>query len=133
MLRTLTIRAWGARHQFAKYVIVGASGFVIDMVSLIALREVAGFRASVAVIINQAFLMLYNFNLNKYWSFGNRDLPHRQFVRYMTLAGVNYLFAVIAMYVFSDSLGWDYRLVRLGSVILAVLWNFVLYKRWVYR
>lgn len=124
---------WELRRQFAKYFIVGISGVVLDMASLILLKEKFHLLPTVAVIINQAFLLVYNFSLNKYWTFRNTDMPHKQVVRYGTLAGFNYLFSVAAMYFFNHELLFDYRLVRIGSIAIMVSWNFFLYKYWIYK
>lgn len=116
-----------------KYFVVGTSGFVLDMATLVVFKEYFGLTAVVAVIFNQVIVLSYNFSLNKWWSFKNRAMPHKQLVRYLTLAGFNYVFSVVAMYIFHDGMGFDYRLVRLASVMCMVLWNFLLYKYWVYR
>lgn len=133
MLKKMLQAAINARYQFMKYAVVGTSGFVIDMGSLILLKEVFGIRPVVAVVMNQAVLLVYNFTLNKYWSFQNREMAHWQAVRYGMLAAWNYFFAAAAMYLFNDQWGFDYRLVRLLSVVGMVSWNFVLYRQWVYR
>lgn len=116
-----------------KYVVVGASGFVFDIGLLYATKEYLGIRPWLALVITQCVVMAYNFTLNKLWSFGNRDMPHTQLVRYLTLAGINYAVGVIFMYLFNEILGIDYLLVRLGTVLLAVSWNFLVFKYWVYR
>ncbi len=59
-------------------------------------------------------------------------MPHKQVVRYLILAGWNYLFAIFTMYLISEVMGYDYRIVRLGTIAMAVSWNFFLYKYWVY-
>ena len=118
--------------QFIKYFIVGFSGVILDMGSLVILKEVFGFEPITAVIINQIFLLIYVFLLNKYWSFRDKSLPHKQIVRFLLLASFNYLFSVGVMYYFNNMLGFDYRLVRLGSIAMMVSWNFFLYKHWVY-
>lgn len=129
-----TIRfCWSIRYQFIKYAVVGSSGFVLDLGTLILFKEKFGINPVLAVIINQMIVLAYNFTLNKYWSFRNREMPHKQLVRYVTLASWNYAFSVGAMYIFNEIIGFDYRLVRLGSVMVMVLWNFLLYKYWVYR
>jgi len=127
------VKLWSLRKEFTKYFIVGFSGLLIDMGSLVLLKEVFGLWPVFAVIINQAFLLVYNFTLNKYWSFKNKEMPHRQIVRYLILAGFNYLFGVVVMYIFNHKLGFDYRLVRIFSIACMVSWNFFLYKYWVYR
>ena len=123
---------WSVRWQFIKYSITGISGVALDFASLIFLKERFGISPVVAVVINQCFILGYNFTLNKYWSFGNRAVPHRQIVRYGLLAGWNYLFSVFSMYALNSILGFDYRLVRLASIMVMVSWNFLLYKHWVY-
>lgn len=124
---------WSLRRQFAKYFITGISGVVIDMVSLITLKEVFGWRPVIAVIANQAVLLVYIFLMNKYWSFRDHSMPHKQVVRFLILAGFNYFFAVAFMYAGNHIFGFDYRLVRLFSIALMVSWNFFLYKYWVYK
>ncbi len=124
---------WQSRKEVFKYAIVGGSGVAIDIVSLAFMKEQMGIAPTIAVVINQAFLIGYVFFLNKFWSFRNTDMPQKQFVRFLILATGNYIFSVAAMYVFNHILLYQYLLVRLGSIALMTSWNFVLYKQWVYR
>lgn len=133
MITKILAYAWSIRHQFIKYFIVGFSGVFLDMGTLIFLKEYFFLAATVAVIINQVLMLTYNFLLNKYWSFKNKEIPHRQIVRYLILAGFNYLFSVVMMYYFNHIHDFDYRLVRLATIAVMVLWNFFLYKYWVYK
>lgn len=86
----------------------------------------------VAVITNQIVVLIFVFLLNKYWSFRGTALSHRQIIRFGIVVVFDYFFAVSAMYVFNHLLKFDYRLVRLASIAVAVSWNFFLYKYWVY-
>jgi putative flippase GtrA len=123
---------WSLRHQFAKYFIVGVGAVILDMSSLIFLKEYLHFKPFVAVIANQAFVLVFVFLMNKYWSFKEHSLTHRQLYRFAIVVIFNYCFSVSAMYIFNHKLNYDYRLVRLASIILAVSWNFFLYKYFVY-
>ena len=133
MIKKTTQYLWSLRRQFAKYFIVGFSGVFLDLGTLILLKEKFHLTPVVAVIINQIGLLAYNFSLNKYWTFRNQEIPHKQIVRYLILAGFNYVFTVGAMYIFNHVMKLDYRLVRLATIALAVSWNFFLYKYWVYK
>jgi putative flippase GtrA len=124
---------YSVRHQFAKYFVVGFSGLFIDMGTLILLKEYCGWAPVLAVVVNQILMITYNFTLNKYWSFKNKEMPHRQIVKYLILAGCNYLFSILIMYIFNHLLDFDYRLVRLATIAVMVSWNFFLYKYWVYK
>jgi dolichol-phosphate mannosyltransferase len=123
---------WSLRAQFIKYFIVGIGAVILDISSLIFLKESLGMTPFVAVIANQAIVLVYVFLLNKYWSFKGTSWSHRQVIRFAIVVIFDYLFAVAAMYVFNHQLNFDYRLVRLASIALAVSWNFFLYKYWVY-
>ncbi|MFH1286650.1 MAG: GtrA family protein [Candidatus Magasanikbacteria bacterium] len=121
------------RRQFAKYSIVGVSGFVIDLGLLILVKETFLLNPTLAVVLTQIVVLVYNFVLNKFWTFRNKDIPHKQLIRYAVLASFNYLLGVLVMYIFNEIFDFDYRLVRLGTVMAMVLWNFLLYKYWVYK
>lgn len=121
------------RHQFAKYFIVGISGYLINLGLLIFAKEVLGVSAVTATAVIGLLLLGFNFILNKYWSFKEKTMPHKQVVRYLILVVANYAFSVAAMYFFHELLKFDYRLVNFGTTAVMVLWNFPLYKYWVYR
>jgi len=133
MLHKFFVYLWSLRVQFVKYFVVGISGVFFDLATLIVFKEKFGWTPVVAVVVNQLILLSYNFTLNKYWSFKDRAMPHKQIVRYLILAGCNYIFSVGMMYIFNHKLGFDYRLVRLVTIAAMVMWNFFLYKYWVYK
>jgi putative flippase GtrA len=126
-------KIWNLRQQFIRYFIIGFSGFFLDIFSLILLKEYLFLSATLAVIINQIFIIIYNFNLNKYWTFKNKEVDPKQFLRYITLVLFNYIFSIIMMYLFNELFNFDYRLVRTATIIIMVLWNFFIYKFWVYK
>ncbi|MBP9761316.1 MAG: GtrA family protein [Candidatus Magasanikbacteria bacterium] len=120
------------KHQFSRYFVVGFSGFLLDIASLFLITHYTPLSATVAIIFTQLAVMWYNFFLNKHWSFGSKGLAHRQFIRYLTLAGGNYLFSIGIMYVFNHELGFSAVLVRIATIAVMTAWNFILYKKWVY-
>jgi len=119
--------------QFLSYTWIGMSAVLLDLISLTIFKEFFGVRPFIAVIINQAFLILYVFTLNKTLTFKNTDLPTHQFIRFCILATWNYLFAVGAMFILNELYEVHHLIVRIGCITLAVSWNFLLYKKWVYR
>jgi putative flippase GtrA len=126
--------AWSVRKEFVKYFLVGITAVVFDMGTLIAFKELLGIPAIVAVVLNQIAVLGYVFTVNKRWSFRNTDMPHRQMVRFALLASFNYCFSVAVMYLFNHRFfTFDYRAVRIGTIMVMVPWNFLLYKYWVYR
>ena len=133
MVKKIIRYAINARHSFMKYFMVGVVGFVMDLGTLTFFREQLGIAPYVAVMLNQIIVILFNFTANKIWSFKNKALPHKQFVRYMMLFAFNYTLAIFFMYLFNERVGIDYRLVRIGTIVLSMSWNFVLYRHWIFR
>jgi putative flippase GtrA len=132
MIKKAVIFLWSHRIQFSKYFIVGVGAVILDMGSLILLKTYLVISAVEAVILNQVIVLAYVFYLNKHWAFKEQGRTGRQMLRFAVVVAFDYLFSVAAMYVFNDHLKFDYRLVRLASIAIAVCWNFFLYKYWVY-
>ena len=122
-----------SKQQLFRYVVVGLSGVVIDIGTLSLLTKLYGINPTMAIVYNQILLITYNFILNKYWSFSNRELPHKQFVRYMTLVLANYAFSIGVMYLLNEIYNIEEILVRIGTIAVMTMWNFLLYKKWVYK
>ncbi|HLC69769.1 MAG TPA: GtrA family protein [Patescibacteria group bacterium] len=133
MLNKLIVYYHSTKKQFFRYFVVGVTGVFLDLGLLMVFKEYLHWTPVMAVALSQILVILYNFLLNKYWSFGNKEMPHRQFVRFMAIVAFNYALSVVVIYIFSQKIGFDYRLVRLANIILSVSWNFLLYKYWVYK
>lgn len=133
MLKKIILHFWSMRRQFAKYFIVGFSGVFLDMGSLYLLTEFLHVRPVFGVMINGLFMLNYIFFLNKHWTFKSSGVTHKQIVRFFILSGFNYIITIVWMFFFNHKMGIDYKLVRISNIIIAVAWNFLIYKYWVYK
>ncbi|MFB6226670.1 MAG: GtrA family protein [Candidatus Paceibacteria bacterium] len=116
-----------------KYFVVGVSGLFLDFAVFALFADVILITAWISEAIAKAVAIGYNFMLNKYWSFRSQKKVYKQLVRFLTLAGFNYIFAVVAMYIFNEVYGYHKYLIKVSTVAVMVSWNFFLYKYWVYR
>ncbi|MBI4098562.1 MAG: GtrA family protein [Candidatus Magasanikbacteria bacterium] len=121
------------KKKFAKYFVVGFSGLILDIGLLYIASDVLRIRPLLALLVTQIIVIVYNFLLNKYWSFESRGAHGRQLLRYSVVLGFNYLFGEAAMYVGNEVFGIHHLLIRAATVALAVSWNFLLYNYWVYK
>lgn len=121
------------KQSFIRYFVIGSSGCILDLISLFFLKEYILSRSYYAIMINQLFILLYIFLLNKYWTFGNYGFAGRQMIRFFIVAGFNYVVAVIWMWWFNEIIGLNYPLVRLANIALSVAWNYLLYRFFVYQ
>lgn len=127
--------AWGRAHKkkFVKYFVVGISGLILDVGLLYLASDVLLIRPLVALLVTQIIVIIYNYLLNKYWSFESRGAHARQLMRYSVVLVFNYFFGEAAMYAGNEVLGVNHLLIRVATVALAVSWNFLLYNYWVYK
>ncbi len=133
MLQKLFHYAWSIRKQFINYFITGFSGTFIDLGTFYLFNSVWHWRPVCAVVLNQLIILSYVFLLNKYWTFKARGMAHRQVARFFILFVFNYSFAIIWMWFWGEWLNYNANWVRLCNIILAVSWNFFIYKYWVYK
>lgn len=121
------------RREFTKYFIIGITAFVLDIGSLYLLKEYAHLSPVTSIVINQIVIVNLVFYLNKKWSFKSNGQTHKQIVKFYILAVANYLISIIWMGAMHNYLQIHYLIARIANIILAVAWNFLLYRYWVYR
>lgn len=122
-----------SKRQLFFYVVIGGSAFVLDMGSLILFKEILNVRPVITVIFSQIIIINYVFFLNKHFSFQSLGRTRQQMIKFYLLAGWNYLFGIGWMWILNEVMLWNYLVVRVSGIILAVSWNFLLYKFWVYK
>lgn len=130
------------QSSFIRYFIVGCSAFVLDMGTLFVFTNFFQLHPVVSVVINQIIILVYIFFINKIWSFGSQGETSRELLRFLSLTGLNYIIAVSWMWFWTDKLkisilanGVDigYLIARTINIVLAICWNFLSYKHWVYK
>lgn len=75
----------------------------------------------------------FNFFLNRVWSFDSRDPLARQLLLYGTLVGVNLIVSNAVIFLLADVGSLDHIIAKWISVIFIVMWNFVIFKKVIYR
>ena len=122
-----------SRRQLFFYTVIGGSAFMLDMGSLILFKEILNVRPVITVIFSQIIIINYVFFLNKHFSFQSLGRTRQQMIKFYILAGWHYFFGIGWMWIMNEVLDWNYLVVRVLGIILAVSWNFLLYKFWVYK
>lgn len=135
-LKIIPQRLWQHRREFLKYFVVGASAFTLDTGSLFILTEYFNWQAILAVAVSQPLILGFVFWVNQTWSFGAKGTKKDsawQMIKFLILAGGNYFFSLGWMWVLHHKLGINSIVARVANILLAVAWNFLLYKYWVYK
>ncbi len=133
MFKKLLVKLWNDRDQFLRYFASGITAFVLDMATLYFFKEYLMLSAVVSVVLNQILIIIFLFLVNKYFSFKAKGDTQKQIIKFFLVMILNYLIAVLWMWVWNDKMGYNYLIVRFVNIALSVSWNFLLYKFWVYR
>ena len=121
-----------ANNQVIKFLIIGVSSVIADLLLLTLLVSILRFNTVLSVAITQILVLIYNFYLNKYWAFQSDKHNIKEVVRYILLVCINYSMGLIIMYIFNTIFSFNYQLVRIINVALMSIINFFAYKYWVY-
>ena len=116
------------RHPFVRYLFVGGSTFVLDIVMLYLLYESLSINLAVATSIAYWASITYNFILNRWWTFSaseNKKL-HEHAAAYLLLLGFNYIFTVVFVSLVSHYI--YFGLTKVIAVAFQITWTYPIYK-----
>jgi putative flippase GtrA len=120
------------RSPFLKFLIVGGLSFALDFGLLIALHEV--FNVDLVVATTIAFLtsLVFNFILQRTFTFRAVNSRSVSAAKYVALVIVNVVVTDLIVTGF-DKLAWTYGIGKVVATLLTTAWNFLLYRHWIFR
>src|SRR4051812_9795363 len=118
-----------------KYVVSGCIAAAIQLGSLVLLVEKVGLTHTAGVPIAFILSAIVAFCLQKFWTFGHRDIEgiHFQIFSYIMLLLTALLLNIIFMYVFVDLFGIWYLLAQVLTIGLATIVTFLGNKYLVFK
>lgn len=122
-----------ALAQFKKYIVTGCTSFCLEYTIFYILYRYLGMWYILANTITYMVIFWFNFLANRLWSFQSKDNLKRQ----LTLYGILFAFNLAAtnglMYFLSDMVGVTPLISKILVMGAVVSWNFILYKKVIYR
>ncbi len=123
------------RTRVVRFLLVGGSSAAIDVGLLVALRELAGLPIPVATTIAFWTALLYNFALNRAWSFGaaggGTRMAGTALARYLAVVALNYGVTLLIV-TGGAALGVPYAIAKVVAIGIGTLYTYVAYERWVF-
>jgi len=119
--------------QAVRYLVTGFSSAAIEFALLFMFKDIIGLSV---VISNSAALSIvfwFNFLVNRFWSFKSKMKLSRQLAMYLALFVFNLGASDLIMYLLTDRLSMQYLFAKVFAIGAVVCWNFVLYKKVIYR
>lgn len=117
--------------QFSKYIIIGGSSALCELV-LFTIFQILGMGIFISNISSVVIATAINYLLNKFWAFQSRKGSARSLVLYLILFTFNLTFSSKFIMVLSNA-GIKSVIAKFMSMILITCWNFVLYKKVIFK
>lgn len=119
--------------QFSRYLITGFSSAAIELTLLFVLRDTAGLTVLAANSIALTIVFWFNFLMNRFWSFKSKANIKRQLVMYLVLFVFNLAASDLIMYLLTVKLSLQYLIAKVFAIGAVVCWNFILYRKVIYK
>ena len=112
--------------QIVKFGIVGVIAFAIDFGVLVFLTEVFGLNPVVSATISFIVSVIFNYLASMRYVFSHREGMSRQreFVIFVVLSAVGLGINDALMWLGTEVVTLDYRLVKLVATAVVMVWNF---------
>lgn len=125
-------------RQFVKFGIVGASGFVVNLVVFTLLqRVVPGGNAAgpYFAIFSIAFLTggVSNYFLNRVWTFRSTGHAGREGLQFMSVSVLALLVGLVVSAIIARAIGHYGHAAWLGATLSGIVVNFFVNKYWTFR
>jgi dolichol-phosphate mannosyltransferase len=134
-IRRLFLYKYGAWSEVAQFIVVGASGALVNLLAVTALLH-AGLQTNISIAGAIAVSICSNFFLNRRFTFSHSKTGHMptQFASYVASVSfgalINYFAAVLLLDVFPRFIP---QLASLGGIAVATVANFVALKFLVFK
>ncbi len=120
-------------QQFRRYFITGLLSFSLEYLLFIILYRVLSIWYILANTIVYVLVFWFNFLINRVWSFKSKENLKIQLAKYSALFVFNLLCINALLYLLSDITGLSPLLSKVFVMGAVVLWNFVIYKKIIYK
>lgn len=119
-------------ERFIIYMIIGGGAVVIDVGSFALLTSAMNVNIIIANTVAVSFAMLYSFGLNARFNFKVTDNLLARFASFAVVTGIGYLISTLMLYVLSDVLGLNAIFVKVASLPVVLVAQFLLNSRFTF-
>jgi len=122
------------KHSFIRYLLIGTITFVLDFGLFNLLSITFRTKPIIANLTSTFISILFNFTASNFWTFKlGKKQQLKKLSRYAVLAIFNYFLGNGAMYLFIEYTSLNHNLAKAIITMTVMCWNFILYKKWVFK
>jgi Predicted membrane protein len=119
--------------QIIRYLVTGFTSAAIELTLLYTLKDIIKLDVIVANSIALTIVFWFNFLMNRLWSFKSKANIKKQLIMYGILFTFNLGASDLIMYALTSLLHLQYLVAKVFAIGAVVSWNFVLYKKVIYK
>ena len=120
--------------QFAKYITVGLTTFAIEYISFRLIYSYTGENyLNISHSTSMALGFVISFIFNRIWSFKSKEVLSKQLTMMIILFFINLSVTNIIISLITSLTSIPASISKLMVMVLVVMWNFVIYKKLIYR
>lgn len=123
----------GSSGQIIRYLVTGFSSAAIEFILLFVFRNFVGMSVIAANSAALTIVFWFNFLMNRLWTFKSKMKLSRQLPMYLALFVFNIGASDLMMYLLAERLELQYLLAKVFAIGAVVSWNFVLYRKVIYK
>jgi putative flippase GtrA len=120
-------------RQFFQFAVVGASGTVIQYLTMWAGVSIFIISSVAASAIGYGLGSIVNYLLNYFYTFRSRESHIGAIARYFSVLGVGFCINVGLMHFLTSYFLWNYWLAQIFTTGIGLLWNFLGSRLWAFR
>ena len=117
----------------ARYLVTGFISAAIEFSLLFIFKDLAGLSVVASNTMALAIVFWVNFLMNRLWSFKSKMRLSRQLPMYLMLFVINIGASDLIMYLLTDIVQMQYLLAKVFAIGSVVSWNFIIYRKVIYR
>jgi putative flippase GtrA len=118
--------------QGFRYVATGIASALIELLLFLGLYEALRVPVAIANVIALVVATTFNFSVNKTWSFKSSSGIGKSLIKYLILFAFNLCFSTFAIVLLVDT-GLPSVFAKLLTMACIVCWNFVLYRKVIFK
>lgn len=120
------------RHTAVRYLIAGGLSFLVDFGLLTLFRQVLGWQLWVATAVAFLVSFVFNYLIQRIFSFGSTTPHGIALVKYSILVAFNTVATVVIVDLMNQTAaGWGVG--KVASTAATTVWNYFAYRYWVFR
>lgn len=119
--------------QLSRYMVSGIIAFLTEYIIFTILLYLSTHNIILSNVISMSTGFVISFLLNRHWSFKSKSNPYIQIFMLFFLFIINLFISTETIFYLSHLFGLTPFISKIMMMIFIALWNFIIYKKFIFR